>query len=94
MATPDPLTITVTPKHILGDWMLVYEISKATGDVITVSIVTADQAAALPVETELSEYLVKKLGNVLAREAPGCFAKSDRATVTFDARTARVKTIA
>ncbi len=90
----DTLSIVVTPKHLTDGWFLVLETSLATGEVVTVSVLTAEQAARLPAETALSEFVVKPLGNVLAREAAGCFAANKvQATLTFDARTGRVKTI-
>src|SRR6266508_1049546 len=91
----DAFTITVTPQHLHDGWALVLEHSLHTGELVTVSVMTREQADRLPAETELSEFVVKTLGNVLAREAPGCFAPNKaQAILTFDARTGRVKTIA
>lgn len=86
------LTITVEPKHLHDGWALVLEYHKASGDLLTVCVMTAAQAAQMPAETVLSDYVVKHLGNVLAREAPGCFAPNKtHATLTFDRQTGRVK---
>jgi len=79
-----PLTITVTPQHLKGEWKLVQEFSRASGDLLTVSIMTTEEAQRLPAETALSDFVVKTLGNVLVREASGCFAGGKtKAKLTF-----------
>lgn len=84
-------TLEVTPTHVRDGWILVLEFATATDELVTVSILTDAQAARLPFVTETSQYVHKKLGTVLAREAPGCFAgQKTTATLTFDRQTGRV----
>ena len=81
----ESLTLTVTPAHLKSQWKLVYEFHKETGTLLTLSPMVAEQAAQMPTETATSDFVVKALGNVLAREAGGCFAPNKKqAVLTFN----------
>lgn len=81
-----PLTITVTPQHLRGDWRLVLEFQRETQTLLTASILSEEAAARLPTATPYADFVIKKLGNVLAREAPGCFAPNKaKAVLTLNA---------
>ena len=89
-----PLTMTVEPKHLKDGWVLVLEFLQKTGDLVTASIMPFEQGRAMPDDTLLSFYVVKHLGNVLAREAAGCFAPNKKQAVLTFNTAGRVKNIA